>query len=124
MKGGKNGNADRIGHVANSWALDSTDAKSRAFGVRRYLARVAQRDSRGDVWVREEINGRFEQIERRMEEGLHATTEQFVEMRAYIEYGYDRLDKALLALSSGITRLERKLDRILALSVEARVRRP
>jgi hypothetical protein len=98
--------------------------KSRAFGVRHYLARVAQRDSRGDVWVREAINGRFEQIERRMDEGIHATTEQFVEMRAHIEFGYDRLDKALRALSSGITRLERKLDRILALSVEARGRRP
>jgi hypothetical protein len=39
--------------------------------------------------------------------------------RAAMEYGHDRLEKAIHALSAGVARLERKLDRILALSVES-----
>jgi hypothetical protein len=34
----------------------------------------------------------------------------------------DRVDKALQSLSAGIARIERKLDRILALAVESRTR--
>jgi hypothetical protein len=34
----------------------------------------------------------------------------------------DRVDKALQSLSVGIARIERKLDRILALAVESRTR--
>ena len=48
----------------------------------------------------EEIDQRFEQIEKRFEQVV----------------------KSLHALSGGISRLERKLDRILALSVESRGR--
>jgi len=34
----------------------------------------------------------------------------------------DRIDKALQSLSAGIARIERRLDRILALAVESRTR--
>lgn len=69
------------------------------------------------------MNERLEQIEHRMVDGFRAVGEQFVDERACTELGYDRLDKALQALSGGIARLERKLDRMLALIVESRGRR-
>jgi prefoldin subunit 5 len=50
----------------------------------------------------EQIDQRFEQIEKR----------------------FEQVDKNLHALNGGIARLERKLDRILALSVESRGRNP
>jgi predicted nuclease with TOPRIM domain len=66
----------------------------------------------------DQIDGRFEQVEG----GFAAVTKQLVEQRAYTEFGYDRLDKTLHALGGGLARLERKLDRILALGVESRGR--
>ena len=80
--------------------------------------------------LREEMIDRFERverrcdaIERRIDDGSVAVSNQFAELRAYTEFGYERLDKALNGLSGGIARLERKLDRILALTVESRGRR-
>ena len=73
----------------------------------------------------DQIDERFDQIDERFEQvegGFAAVTEQLVEQRAYTEFGYDRLDKTLHALGGGLARLERKLDRILALSVESRGR--
>jgi hypothetical protein len=49
----------------------------------------------------------FEQIEQRFEQ---------------IEKRFEQVDKSLQALGGGLARLERKLDRILALSVESRGR--
>jgi hypothetical protein len=72
--------------------------------------------------LREEMVERFERVEKRMEDGSLAVAGQFAELRAYTEFGYERLDKALNGLSGGIARLERKLDRILALSIESRRR--
>ncbi len=80
--------------------------------------------------LREEMIDRFERverrcdaIERRIDDGSVAVSNQFAELRAYTEFGYERLDKALNGLSGGIARLERKLDRILAITVESRGRR-
>jgi hypothetical protein len=70
----------------------------------------------------EQIDERFEQIDERIDRGFAAVTEQLVEQRSYTEFGYERLDKTLHALGGGLARLERKLDRILALSVESRGR--
>jgi hypothetical protein len=69
------------------------------------------------------VSSRVEALEKRMEDGFFAVTEQMIEQRASVEAGYERLDKCLHALSAGIARLERKLDRILALSVESRGRK-
>lgn len=44
-------------------------------------------------------------------------------LRACTELNYERLDQGLHAVSGGIARLERKLDRILAIVVESRARR-
>ena len=74
-------------------------------------------DSRSDA-----VNARFETLEKRMEDGFFAIIEQMIEQRASVEAGYERLDKNLHALSSGLARLERRLDRVLALSVESRGR--
>jgi len=71
----------------------------------------------------DEITARFERIDRRLDESFAAITQQFVEQRAYTDFAYERLDKADQSLSAGITRLERKLDRILALVVESNARR-
>ncbi len=57
-----------------------------------------------------------------MESDVEMSDEQFVEQYSSSEAGYERLEKALHALGGGIARLERKLDRILALVTEARVR--
>ena len=61
--------------------------------------------------------------------GLGAeTTEPFEQMEQIdqrfqqIDKRFEQVDKSLHALSAGIARLERKLDRILALSVESRGR--
>ena len=70
------------------------------------------------------MNARFERIDRRLNESFAAITQQFVEQRAYTDFAYERLDRADQSLSAGISRLERKLDRILALVVESRARRP
>jgi hypothetical protein len=59
--------------------------------------------------LREEMLERFNQVERRLDDAVASLTDP-------------RLEKASTALSAGITRLERKLDRILALVVEARGR--
>ena len=72
--------------------------------------------------LRQETIERFDQTTERKESDVATSHEQFVEQRPSIEPGYERLDKALYALGGGITRLERKLDRLLALVVEARVR--
>jgi len=69
------------------------------------------------------MNARFAQIDRRLDESFAAITQQFVEQRAYTDFAYERLDRADQSLSAGISRLERKLDRILALVVESRTRR-
>lgn len=47
-----------------------------------------------------------------------------IEMAEHCEGGaeHDHVDRALQSLSAGIARIERKLDRILALVVEARTR--
>ena len=59
--------------------------------------------------LREEMLERFNQVERRLDDAVASLTDP-------------RLEKVSTALSAGITRLERKLDRILALVVEARGR--
>jgi len=61
-------------------------------------------------------------LEKRMEDGFFAVTEQMIAQRASVESGYERLDKSIHALSGSLARLERKLDRVLALSVESRGR--
>lgn len=70
----------------------------------------------------EEMNERSELVERRIDEGGRSVGTQFLEPRGGAEFGYERLDKALQAISGGIARIERRLDRILALVVEARGR--
>ena len=65
---------------------------------------------------------RFDRIDRRLEESFAAITQQFVEQRAYTNFAYERLDRADQSLRAGIARLERKLDRILALVVESQNR--
>jgi hypothetical protein len=75
-----------------------------------------------DETLRQEIIERFDQAERRLDRAMETATEEFIEQRSYTEFAHDRLDKALNALSCGITRLERKLDRLLALIVESRGR--
>ena len=79
--------------------------------------------------VRDEMIDRFERverrcdaIERRIDDRTITVSNQFAELRAHTEFGYERLEKALNGLSGGIARVERKLDRILALSVESRRR--
>jgi hypothetical protein len=64
----------------------------------------------------------FDALEQRMEHGFFTVTEQMIEQRASVESGYERLDKSLHALGGSLARLERKLDRVLALSVESRGR--
>jgi hypothetical protein len=76
----------------------------------------------GIAELRAEMIVRFEQVDRRLDESFSAITQQFVEQRAYTDYAYERLDRADHSLSAGIARLERKLDRILALVVESRTR--
>jgi hypothetical protein len=75
------------------------------------------------VELRAEMIARFERIDRRLDESFAAITQQFVEQRAYTDFAYERLDRADQSLNAGIARLERKLDRILALVVESQARR-
>ncbi|HEU4938441.1 MAG TPA: hypothetical protein VFT39_18440 [Vicinamibacterales bacterium] len=77
----------------------------------------------GMAELRAEMIARFERVDRRLDESFAAITQQFVEQRAYTDFAYERLDRADQTLSAGITRLERKLDRILALVVESQARR-
>jgi hypothetical protein len=77
----------------------------------------------GIAQLRAEMVARFEQIDRRLDESFGAITQQFFEQRAYTDFAYERLDKADQTLRAGITRLERKLDRILALVIESQARR-
>ena len=73
----------------------------------------------GIAELRTEMIARFEQVDRRLDESFAAITQQFVEQRAYTDFAYERLDRADQTLRAGIVRLERKLDRILALVVES-----
>ncbi len=57
-----------------------------------------------------------------IEERFADLTEQIADHREWTQFGYERLDKALSALSAGLLRLERKLDRVLALTIESRRR--
>lgn len=57
-----------------------------------------------------------------IEERFAELTEQIADQREWTQFGYERLDKALSALSAGLARLERKLDRVLALTIESRGR--
>ena len=77
----------------------------------------------GIAALRAEMIARFELVDRRLDESFAAITQQFVEQRAYTDFAYERLDRADHTLSAGIARLERKLDRILALVVESQARR-
>lgn len=69
-----------------------------------------------------QVDQRLETLEKRLHDGLAAVTEQLVEQRVDTQCGYTRLDQSLHGLSGGLARLERKLDRVLALSVESRAR--
>ena len=70
--------------------------------------------------VRQETIESADQVDSRLDRAMDTATEQFIEQRSYSDFEHDRLDQALSALGAGITRLERKLDRILALVVESR----
>jgi hypothetical protein len=70
----------------------------------------------------EQVDKRLETLETRLRDGLATVTGQLVEQRVDTQFGYTRLDQCLHALSGGLARLERKLDRVLALSVESRAR--
>jgi hypothetical protein len=92
------------------------------------MARLTHYERRTvDNWsveqLRAEMITRFEQMDRRLDESFAVTTQQFVEQRAYTDFAYERLDKVIQSVSAGIARLERKLDRILALVVEFGARR-
>ena len=69
-----------------------------------------------------QVDKRFEALDRQLRDGLAAVGEQLVEQRVDTQLGYTRLDQSLHGLSGGLARLERKLDRVLALSVESRGR--
>jgi len=84
--------------------------------------RIAPGDAISEEVLREEMNERCEQMERRIDEDGRSVGNELLEQRAGAEFGSERLDKALHAISAGIARLERKLDRILALVVEGRGR--
>jgi hypothetical protein len=85
-------------------------------------AAVVDRDLEQSGGGLQQIDQRFETLETRLREGLAAVGEQLVEQRVDTQVGYTRLDQSLHALSGGLARLERKLDRVLALCVESRAR--
>ncbi len=60
--------------------------------------------------------------ETEIEDRLGPAIEQPVDQPESTQSGYERLEKGLSAVSAGLVRLERKLDRILALSIESRGR--
>ena len=114
---------DRVRPVANFRASGRFSDQVPRISTQSRLARLAHCDDRrmdGIGELREEMVARFERIDRRLDESFAAITQQFVEQRAYTDFAYERLDRADQSLSAGITRLERKLDRILALVVESR----
>lgn len=88
------------------------------------MTRAAHGRGVEDQRLTDEVRERFERVDRRLDEAFVEITQQFVEQRTYVEFGYERLDKAVQTLHAGIARLERKLDRILALSVESARRAP
>jgi hypothetical protein len=116
---------DRGKRVANSQASGRFSDQVPRISTQFRLARLAHGDDHrmdGIGELRDEMIARFERLDRRLDESLAAITQQFVEQRAYTDFAYERLDRADQSLSAGITRLERKLDRILALVVESRAR--
>lgn len=88
-------------------------------GIGELRVEMVARFEQGIADLRAEMIARFERIDRRLDESFAAITQQFVEQRAYTDFSYERLDRADQSLSAGISRLERKLDRILALVVES-----
>jgi hypothetical protein len=60
----------------------------------------------------EQVERRFERIDKRIEDGFAEVAGRFAEQRAYTEPGYDRIENTMNGRSS---RLERKLDQVLAL---------
>ena len=115
----------RTTSVENSQSPLRRHDKVRHVSTRSSLARRAHGENGtmdGIGELRAEMIARFEQIDRRLDESFAAITQQFVEQRAYTDFAYERLDRADRSLSAGIARLERKLDRILALVVESRTR--
>ena len=85
-------------------------------------AEVVDRDFEQSGGGLQQVDQRFEALETRLREGLAAVSEQLVEQRVDTQFGYTRLDQSLHALSGGLARLERRLDRVLALCVESRAR--
>jgi hypothetical protein len=77
------------------------------------------------------MDERFETIEKRVEDGFAAVDEHFAEQRAYTEFGYERLERAMVerfdamdgrfdamggrfdAMNGRFDRLERKLDQFI-----------
>jgi hypothetical protein len=88
-------------------------------GIGELRIEMVARFEQGIDDLRAEMIARFERIDRRLDESFAAISQQFVEQRAYTDFAYERLDRADQSLSAGISRLERKLDRILALVVES-----
>jgi DNA anti-recombination protein RmuC len=77
-----------------------------------------------------QVDERFDRLEKRVEDGSRAVDEHFIEQRAYIEFGLERLEKTIdgrLAnvvdgMNTRFDRLERKLDQ--ALDIRSNPRRP
>jgi septal ring factor EnvC (AmiA/AmiB activator) len=86
------------------------------------LVEVVDRDLEQAGGRLREVDKRFETLETQLRDGLAAVSEQLVEQRVDTQFGYTRLDQSLHTLSGGLARLERKLDRVLALCVESRAR--
>src|SRR5262245_28380824 len=128
---------DRTRSVENSQSLFRREHKVRRISTRSSLARPAHiypdrmdaiAELRGEMMagiaeirtetiagitgLRAEMTARFEQVGRRLDESLGVITQQFVELRAYTDFAYEKLDNAIQSLGAGITRLERKVDRI------------
>ena len=58
-----------------------------------------------------QVERQVERIDKRIEDGFAGVADGFAEQRAYSEPGYDRIENAMNGRSS---RLERKLDQVLA----------
>lgn len=76
----------------------------------------------GEEMVRDETIEALERAAEPPENAIGDGYDNFVNERSSTQLAHERLDKALNALSAGIVRIERKLDRILAMVTEARVR--
>ena len=72
--------------------------------------------------VRDETIDAIENAAEPPENAIEDGGDNFVNERSSTQLAHERLDKAFNALSAGIVRIERKLDRILAMVTEARVR--